>query len=66
MAGIDNVTGSIEKGKSADMIVTEKNPLDDIRALRNIDTVIFCGNIINNPKVKVKKKVSKELDKFLY
>lgn len=66
MAGIDNVTGSIEKGKSADMIVTEKNPLDDIRALRNIDTVIFCCNIINNPKVKVKKKVSKELDKFLY
>lgn len=66
MAGIDNVTGSIEKGKSADMIVTEKNPLDDIRALRNIDTVIFCGNIINNPKVKVKKKVSKELDKFFY
>lgn len=66
MAGIDNDTGSIEKGKSADMIVTEKNPLDDIRALRNIDTVIFCGNIINNPKVKVKKKVSKELDKFLY
>ncbi len=66
MAGIDDVTGSIEKGKSADMIVTEKNPLDDIRALRNIDTVIFCGNIINNPKVKVKKKVSKELDKFLY
>lgn len=66
MAGIDNVTGSIEKGKSADMIVTEKNPLDDIRALRNIDTVIFCGNIINNPKVKIKKKVSKELDKFLY
>lgn len=66
MAGIDNVTGSIEKGKSADMVVTEKNPLDDIRALRNIDTVIFCGNIINNPKVKVKKKVSKELDKFLY
>lgn len=66
LAGIDNVTGSIEKGKSADMIVTEKNPLDDIRALRNIDTVIFCGNIINNPKVKVKKKVSKELDKFLY
>ena len=66
MAGIDNVTGSIEKGKSADMIVTEKNPLDDIRALRNIDTVFFCGNIITNPKVKVTKKVSKELDKFLY
>lgn len=66
MAGIDDVTGSIEKGKSADMIVTEKNPLDDIRALRNIDTVIFCGNIINNPKVKVKKKVTEELDKFLY
>lgn len=66
MAGIDDVTGSIEKGKSADMIVTEENPLDDVRALRHIKTVIFGGKIIDNPKVKVKKKVSQELDKFLY
>lgn len=67
LAGIDSETGSLEPGKNADMIVTRKNPLDDITALRYIDTVI-CGNaIIKNPsaQLKIKKKVSAELDKFL-
>lgn len=67
LAGIDSETGSLEPGKNADMIVTRKNPLDDITALRYIDTVI-CGNaIIKNPsaQLKTKKKVSTELDKFL-
>lgn len=67
LAGIDEETGSIEPGKNADMIVTRKNPLDDITALRYIDTVV-CGNtVIKNPsaQLKIKKKVSAELDKFL-
>lgn len=67
LAGIGDITGSIEVGKSADMIVTKENPLDDIRVLRNIDTVI-CGNtVINSPasKIKIKKNVKAELDKFL-
>ncbi len=67
LAGIGDVTGSIEAGKSADMIVTKENPLDDIKALRNIDTVICGDKIINNPKkqIKIKKNVAAELDKFL-
>ncbi len=65
LAGLGNVTGSIEKGKCADMIVTENNPLEDLCALRNVKTVIARGKIYNNPKIKKNKRVSEELDKFL-
>ena len=37
LAGIGDVTGSIEVGKCADMIVTKENPLDNLAALRNVD-----------------------------
>ena len=56
---------SIEKGKAADLIVTAKNPLDDLRALRNVDMVVARGTIIDHPKIKKKKQVEAELDKFL-
>ena len=65
LAGLGNVTGSIEKGKCADMIVTENNPLEDLRALRNVKTVIARGKIYDNPKIKKNKRVAEELDKFL-
>lgn len=65
LAGISDITGSIEKGKSADLIVTAKNPLDDLRALRNVDMVVARGTIIDHPKIKKKKQVETELDKFL-
>lgn len=65
MAGIGDVTGTISKGKCADMIVTAQNPLDDLRNLRNVDMVITRGNIINHPKVKINTTVEEQLDKFL-
>lgn len=65
LAGIGAVTGSIESGKCADMIVTRDNPLEDLRALRNVDMVIARGNIYDNPKFKVRKNVAYELDKYL-
>lgn len=43
MAGIGDITGTLEPGKCADMIVVEKNPLEDIRALRNVDMVVSQG-----------------------
>ena len=42
-----------------------KNPLDDLRALRNVDMVVARGTIIDHPKIKKKKLVEAELDKFL-
>lgn len=65
MAGIGDVTGTIEVGKCADMIVTKENPLDDLRALRYINMVISNGSVIKDPKVKINKQVEAELDKFL-
>ena len=55
LAGIGDITGSIEKGKAADLIVTAKNPLDDLRALRNVDMVVARGTIIDHPKIKKEK-----------
>lgn len=65
LAGIGHITGSIEKGKSADMLVISGNPLEDLRALRYPEMVITRGTILNHPKIKKRKQVEAELDKFL-
>lgn len=65
MAGIGDITGTLESGKCADMIVVEKNPLEDLRALRNVDMVVTQGIVLRSPKVKKKQIVETELDKFL-
>lgn len=65
MAGIGDITGTLDPGKCADMIVVEKNPLEDIKALRNVDMVVSQGKVLRSPKVKKKQIVETELDKFL-
>lgn len=65
LAGIGDVTGSIEVGKFADLIVTKENPLEDIKALRNVEMVIMEGRVIKAPKVKKNAQIEKELDKFI-
>ena len=65
MAGIDDETGSIEVGKSADMIVMKENPLEDLLALRHIESVIMRGDSIDHPTNKINEQVKTELDKFL-
>ena len=65
LAGIGNLTGSIEKGKFADLIVTAKNPLEDLKVLRNLEMVVAKGKVIEHPTVKKRKNVEAELDKFL-
>ena len=65
LAGIGHLTGSIEKGKTADLIVTAENPLEDLRALRNLELVVARGNVIKHPVIRKRKQVEAELDKFL-
>ena len=65
LAGIGDVTGSIEEGKCADFVVTKENSLKDLQALRNIDMVVARGHIIRHPKVKKMPEVERQLDKFL-
>jgi len=65
IAGIDKITGSVEVGKSADLIVTSANPLDDLTTLRDVKMVVFRGDIINNPKPKKFDIVEQNLDKVM-
>ena len=65
MAGIGDITGTLESGKCAYLIVVETNPLEDLRVLRNVDMVIAQGKVIRAPKVKKKQIVETELDNFL-
>lgn len=63
--GLGDVTGSIEEGKCADFIVTEGNPLLDLSVLRKLSMVVYCGNIIENPKIRKFPEVETALDQFL-
>ena len=48
--GVADKLGSIEIGKLADLVVVRGNPLDDIKAARNIRLVVK-GGIVHDPKV---------------
>ena len=65
LAGIGDITGSIERGKFADMIVTCKNPLDDLNNLRKVDMVISRGKVFNKPSVKRNAYVDSYLDEYM-
>ena len=65
IAGIGDETGSVEVGKSADFLITEKNPLEDFSALRTPRLVSVRGRIFKNPKVKKNKTCVRELDKYM-
>ena len=65
LAGIGQLTGSVEEGKAADLIVCRTNPLDDLTALRSLSMVIREGLCIDRPTVKKMPEVERELDRFL-
>ena len=65
LAGISDITGSVEAGKSADLIVCDRDPLADLTALRSLHMVIKDGLRIQHPAVKKMPEVERELDKFL-
>jgi imidazolonepropionase-like amidohydrolase len=44
--------GTLEKGKWADLIVLERNPLEDIRNTRTIKSVFIAGNEVQPLKAK--------------
>lgn len=64
LLGIDKITGSIEPGKSADMIVLADNPLENLTTLRNVQTVFMEGRMIE-PKLKKIKVVEDKLDEYI-
>lgn len=64
IAQIDDITGSIEVGKSADMLISNSNPLDDFRALSQPYMVVARGKVYKQPKIKKYEKADTELDKY--
>lgn len=65
IAGVGDITGSIETGKCADFIVCAANPLEDLTVLRDLSMVVAAGNVIREPKIKKMPQVEAELDKFM-
>ena len=65
LAGIGDVTGSVEVGKQADLIVCTDDPLKSPSALRTLDMVVKGGYRIDKPQVKKMPEVERELDNFL-
>jgi len=65
LAGIGDVTGGVEIGKQADLIVCTDDPLKSPSALRTLDMVVKGGYRIDKPQVKKMPEVERKLDKFL-
>lgn len=64
IAGLGNLTGSIEPGKCADLIACKEDPLENLSALRQLSLVVARGRVIRDPKVKKMPQVEAELDRF--
>lgn len=65
IARLGDVTGTVAEGFDADLIVTEKNPLDNLKNLANVKVVIARGHVIENPKVTCPKKIKTAIDSYL-
>ena len=60
--GIEDRTGTLEKGKAADLIVLENNPLEDVRALAGVSMVMAGELFIEKPAVKPYPEVEAALN----
>ncbi|MBR0131092.1 MAG: amidohydrolase family protein [Firmicutes bacterium] len=65
IAGIGDITGSIEAGKCADMMIVEKDPLEDLTALRSAAMVVARGKIFQDPRPRHIKAVDEALDALM-
>lgn len=62
LLGLGNVTGAIELGRDADILVTRENPLDDLSALREPLHVMARGVMADRLRVRRNAELDRELD----
>ena len=65
IAGLGDVTGTLEVGKSADFIVTKDNPVQDLTALKRLSAVCCRGLIYDKPRYSHKRKIDRAVRKLL-
>jgi imidazolonepropionase-like amidohydrolase len=49
--GLADEVGAIASGRSADLIAIRGDPLEDSKALRQVDLVMRAGTIVKSPEV---------------
>ena len=54
-----NDLGSIEKGKIANLLLLDENPLDDLETLQTPKMVLVKGRIIDQPRLTFFKEKAK-------
>lgn len=62
--GLDTVTGAIEPGRSADLLVVEANPLDSFRNLSQPWLVVARGERLPHPEIDRIEEVDRLLDRL--
>ena len=49
--GVEGLSGSIARGRRADLVMVDANPLDDIRNAHRISAVIVRGRLLNRKQL---------------
>jgi imidazolonepropionase-like amidohydrolase len=57
--GIQTQAGSVDRGKRADLVLLDANPLEDIRNVRKISAVILRGRLLDRARLD---RLTKESD----
>lgn len=65
--GLEKVTGSLEKGLSADLLVLNGNPLEDLRTLDKPAMVVAAGSPVFRPMSTIKRfdDIDADLDSII-